>query len=288
MTRSACPGRQQSFESRRDGPGLWFERNGRVLVVMPGVPYEMKAIMEGSVLPRLGDLHGEGHHPAHAQDDRDSGKHACAASRRPGRTPGDVEARVPPVAPRRAAPDYRRGIGPGAGRSDRGARGGADTRPRGRVRVRTGDQEIEQVVGALLAERGQTLGVAESCTGGQIAGRITDVAGSSAYFERGSSRTATGRRWICSACARRSCFAPARSARTSPRRWRRVFAPGRGRPMGYRRPALQGPQGELPRSRSGSSGSGSPMPTGPSRRNSRLRGRGRSSRSARRRPHWSS
>jgi nicotinamide-nucleotide amidase len=62
----------------------------------------------------------------------------------------------------------------------------------GRIRDRagkyvygTGDQELEQVVGALLAGRGLTLSVAESCTGGQIAGRITDVSGSSAFFERG-------------------------------------------------------------------------------------------------------
>jgi nicotinamide-nucleotide amidase len=48
-----------------------------------------------------------------------------------------------------------------------------------------GDQELEEVVGALLTERGLTLSVAESCTGGQIASRITDVSGSSAYFERG-------------------------------------------------------------------------------------------------------
>jgi len=49
----------------------------------------------------------------------------------------------------------------------------------------TGDQELEDVIGTLLAERGLTLSVAESCTGGLIASRITDVSGSSAYFERG-------------------------------------------------------------------------------------------------------
>jgi nicotinamide-nucleotide amidase len=46
-------------------------------------------------------------------------------------------------------------------------------------------EEMEQVVGRLLSEQGLRLAVAESCTGGMLAARITNVAGSSAYFERG-------------------------------------------------------------------------------------------------------
>ena len=46
----------------------------------------------------------------------------------------------------------------------------------------TDDDTLESVVGRLLAERHQTLAVAESCTGGLVAQRITRVAGSSAYF----------------------------------------------------------------------------------------------------------
>ncbi|MBI4591176.1 MAG: nicotinamide-nucleotide amidohydrolase family protein [Candidatus Rokubacteria bacterium] len=48
------------------------------------------------------------------------------------------------------------------------------------------DQEsLEGVVGRLLRERGLTLAVAESCTGGLLGHRITNVSGSSVYFERG-------------------------------------------------------------------------------------------------------
>jgi nicotinamide-nucleotide amidase len=46
-------------------------------------------------------------------------------------------------------------------------------------------RELPVVVAALLRERGLTLGLAESCTGGLLAARLTDVAGSSAFFERG-------------------------------------------------------------------------------------------------------
>jgi len=47
------------------------------------------------------------------------------------------------------------------------------------------DETLELIVGRLLRERGLTLSVAESCTSGLLGHRITDIAGSSAYFERG-------------------------------------------------------------------------------------------------------
>ena len=42
---------------------------------------------------------------------------------------------------------------------------------------------LEKQIGALLRKRGWTLSVAESCTGGLVSHRITDVSGSSGYFE---------------------------------------------------------------------------------------------------------
>lgn len=49
----------------------------------------------------------------------------------------------------------------------------------------TSGEEMEQVVGKLLAENKKTLSVAESCTGGLIGERLTDVSGASAYFIEG-------------------------------------------------------------------------------------------------------
>ena len=48
-----------------------------------------------------------------------------------------------------------------------------------------GDSSLEEVVGDLLREKKLTLSVAESCTGGLISHRLTQVPGSSKYFERG-------------------------------------------------------------------------------------------------------
>ncbi len=47
------------------------------------------------------------------------------------------------------------------------------------------DEKIEELIGVMLRERGWKISVAESCTGGLIAKRITDIPGSSDYFDRG-------------------------------------------------------------------------------------------------------
>ena len=56
----------------------------------------------------------------------------------------------------------------------------------GKAVFATNGETMEQIVGELLAKRGETLAVAESCTGGLIAQRITEVPGSSAYFMEGA------------------------------------------------------------------------------------------------------
>jgi nicotinamide-nucleotide amidase len=48
------------------------------------------------------------------------------------------------------------------------------------------DDTLEAVIGRILTERGETLSVAESCTGGLLGSRITDIAGSSSYFMGGA------------------------------------------------------------------------------------------------------
>lgn len=167
-------------------PGLWLERSGHVLIVMPGVPYEMKAIMEGSVLPRLRELH--------------TGRVIVQRTLKTTGIPesmlaqliGDLEA-VLETAKLAFLPSPRGvRLRITVEESDRARAEAIASRVESRIRKRagryvygTGDQELEQVIGSMLAERGLTLSVAESCTGGLIASRITDVSGSSAYFERG-------------------------------------------------------------------------------------------------------
>lgn len=48
-----------------------------------------------------------------------------------------------------------------------------------------GEKTLEEIIAAMLTEKKLTIAVAESCTGGLMANRLTDVSGSSVYFERG-------------------------------------------------------------------------------------------------------
>jgi nicotinamide-nucleotide amidase len=167
-------------------PGLWCERNGRVLVVMPGVPYEMKAIMEGSVLPRLAERHAG--RVIIQRTLRTTGIPESMLAQQIGDLDEVLETARLAFLPSPRGVRLRISVEA----SERGTAEALVARVEGRIRARagkyiygTGDQELEEVVGRMLADRGLTLSVAESCTGGEIASRITDVSGSSAYFERG-------------------------------------------------------------------------------------------------------
>jgi nicotinamide-nucleotide amidase len=171
-------------------PGLWRDADseGRgTIVLLPGVPYEMKALMEEAVLPRLQSrpdvrstarrtLLTTGIGESNLQElfgdlsawlDRNTGL-AYLPSIHGVRLRISAEAESVAQAQERVAgfADHLCGI---AGRFVYGSDG--DT--------------LEAVVGRVLADRGWTIATAESCTGGLVASRITDVPGSSRYFGGG-------------------------------------------------------------------------------------------------------
>lgn len=166
--------------------GMWFERNGRVYVSMPGVPYEMQAIMRDHVLPRLrahfeppAIVHrtirtaGIGETPlAERLADWENGlaKDAIHLAYLP--SPGQVKLRLSRYA--NADPSAAHAM------VDRQVDALYKLIPE--VIFGEGRAELEEVVGACMKDLGQTLAVAESCTGGYLAHLITSVPGSSAYF----------------------------------------------------------------------------------------------------------
>lgn len=170
-------------------PGYFFERNGKYFIVMPGVPYEMKGMMNEFVVPFF-QKHTTG----------------LVIRHRILRTTGIAESFLA----------ERIGNIEQLFSKDSGTTLAFLPNPRGvllRITVKAksvdeaeneiryveekirakvdkyiyanGDVELEEVIGKILTERKLTLALAESCTGGIIADRITNVSGSSQYFECG-------------------------------------------------------------------------------------------------------
>jgi nicotinamide-nucleotide amidase len=167
-------------------PGLLIEKDGALLFVLPGVPAEMRGMLEDYVLPFL---EGRGLRRL--------------AQERLVRTTGIPESRlaeiVAPLAkrfarteiaylPSRAGVDLK--IVSRAGALEDAGRAADEAADRisellGPYVYARGPETIEEVVGYLLSMARQTLAVAESCTAGRLGWRVTRVAGSSAYFKGG-------------------------------------------------------------------------------------------------------
>jgi nicotinamide-nucleotide amidase len=170
---------------RGTAPGWWVERQGRILVAMPGPPPELERMWEVEVVPRLAALVGAGVIVSRTLKTTGIGEgtvdEMVSSLLKSANPTIGVYAKADGVhlritAKATTAEEARRLIGPMEEETRRilgQAIWGAD------------DDTLEGAVGALLKERGLTLATMESCTGGLLATTITDVAGSSAYFKGG-------------------------------------------------------------------------------------------------------
>jgi PncC family amidohydrolase len=159
---------------------------GTVFFCMPGVPREMMRMMDEQVLPRIAArLSGAGVVRARLLRTFGIGESALDAELADVAATGDVV-----LGFRTSFPDnYLRPVA----RASTIAQADAlldhvcdAIRARlGPLVYGEGEETLEQVVGRLLRERGLKVAVAESCTGGLIAGKLTDVPGSSDYFQGG-------------------------------------------------------------------------------------------------------
>lgn len=163
-------------------PGIWVEKNGKILICVPGVPREMERMLDETILPRLAKLAPQ---PLYSRVLRFTGlgeSHLEAALEDLIRAQGRVT-----VAPYASAGEVKLRLSVRAA-SEEEAQALLDPVEQaildrvGRYCFSRSNEPLEVVVGRLLLERGFTLGVAESCTGGLIGHRVTSVPGSSAYF----------------------------------------------------------------------------------------------------------
>jgi len=169
-------------------PGTWIEKDNKIFVSMPGVPYEMEEMMRGYVIPRLTD------------EKLDNSSNRITKSLLTTGIPesyiferlGDINLLLKDSAMAFLPNQYgvRLRITVDGENSEKVQ--DKLTRIEQQIRAKVGqyiygteNDTLEEIVGKLLKERDLKIAVAESCTGGLISSRLTNVAGSSAYFERG-------------------------------------------------------------------------------------------------------
>lgn len=172
---------------RGSAPGMMINENGKVLVILPGPPREMQPMFEEHVLPRLDVKTGD-----------------VVVRRRIMKVSGIGESAVDEA----AAPIYtkyenvRTAILFNKTEVDIHLYAKAKTADEaettldklsGEIAEKLGiavfsmnGEKMEEVIGRMLTEAGETVSVAESCTGGLIGQRITEVSGSSKYFIEGA------------------------------------------------------------------------------------------------------
>ncbi len=172
-------------------PGQWiggkYDGRDRILLLLPGPPYELKALFESECLPRL-----RAKVPV---------RHIATRTFKMAMIPeSQVDARLAPIY--KTYTDVETTILAGGGEIQLHLRCRKDSQAEAEARVEElaekiddemGDavfsrkgETIEQIVSYLLQMRGMTLATAESCTGGLLAQRITSLSGSSRYFLGGA------------------------------------------------------------------------------------------------------
>lgn len=165
-------------------PGMWFERNGRVVVSLPGVPFEMEGLMTESVLPLLTrhfELSSVVHRTAITYGLAESMMAELIAPWEDALPPHLHLAYLPsPSQLRLRLSAYDVDKKQAEREFDEQF---AKLIPiLGDYFVGWGDTTVQSAVAEILVERGETLASAESCTGGVIASKFTAMSGASEYF----------------------------------------------------------------------------------------------------------
>jgi len=175
--------------SRGSASGMWFEKNGVIFISLPGVPYEMKGIMNDHVFTKLLALNGEG----------------SVVINRTVRTHGMGESFLAEVVKSWENDLLKDDLklaylpSPGIVKLRLSIIGKDKTSSEAKLDYYIlelnklisdqiygyGNATMEGEVGKLLTAKNQTLSTAESCTGGNVSKMLTSISGSSSFFNGG-------------------------------------------------------------------------------------------------------
>ena len=166
-------------------PIMWFEREGKVLVAMPGVPFETEQMMEREVIPQLMHHFCSDEHIMHRTFIVIDYSESALAMKLEQFENGIPESIHLAYLPRPGIIRLRL-----TGRSADGDKLAADMDRLssqlhdllGNSIISYEDKPVAAILGDMLREGNLTVSTAESCTGGNIAHEITEIAGSSDYY----------------------------------------------------------------------------------------------------------
>ncbi len=168
-------------------PGLWMEKGKKVLISLPGVPYEMKGILESSAIPMLTDHFDLENYRKTSLTLLTTGIPESILYERLGNLNDLLEGTQLAFLPNQYGVKLKLTEEGTNVEEVKDKLSSIEQRIRslvGRYIYGKDTDTLEEVVSKLLIDRGLTISVAESCTGGLISHRLTNVGGSSAYFER--------------------------------------------------------------------------------------------------------
>ncbi|MEO8233375.1 MAG: competence/damage-inducible protein A [Ignavibacteriota bacterium] len=169
-------------------PGYWIEKDNKIFVVMPGVPYEMKAMMTNHVIPKLIERNVRTKEFIKKVTLQTTGLPESVLAERLGDIDELLNGAQLAFLPNQYGVRLRVTVKSDDEEQVNNQLLEIEQKIRnkvGRFIYGRGDENLEEVVGRLLKERVLRISVAESCTGGGLADRITNINGSSSYFERG-------------------------------------------------------------------------------------------------------
>ncbi len=173
------------FNSNGTAPGMWFEKDNKVIVSMPGVPFEMKGLMTDEVIPKLQNrfkLPSIIHKTVMTTGIGESMLASIIGDWEYG-LPSHIKLAYLPQ------PGIVRLRLSGKGDFIKELENEIDNQVKKLNEIISNlifgydDITLEEVLGNLLKVKSKTLSTAESCTGGYIAHLITSISGSSEYFK---------------------------------------------------------------------------------------------------------
>lgn len=174
--------------SRGTAPGFWIEQENKIFVVMPGVPYEMQEMMTSFVLPSLKERLIDNKIYTVRKTLQTTGIPESQLFEKLGNLDEMLQGAKLAFLPSQYGVKLRITSKAKDEETARNKLGEVEQKIRakaGRFIFSRENELLEEVIARLLKERGLTIAIAESCTGGNLSNLLTNVPGSSAFFERG-------------------------------------------------------------------------------------------------------